>query len=205
MAQRANGVESMSRDTQQAGERYTLFPTAFGTCGIAWRDSGLTRLQLPERDVSATERRLAARATPGLADEDVPWVAWAVVALQRYFAGRPVDFSGISLDVSACSPFHQRIYEALRGVPFGQTTTYGALAAEVGAPDAARAIGQAMGRNPIPVIIPCHRVLASGGKIGGFSAPGGATTKEKLLTLEGVVRPGRETPPLLALLEQGRG
>ncbi len=194
----------MSRDTNQTGERYLLFPTAFGTCGIAWRDGGLTRLQLPERDVSATERRLSAREVPGLQAEEVPWVAWAVVALQRYFAGRAVDFSGICLDVSGCSPFHQRIYEALRGVPFGKTTTYGALAAEVGSPDAARAIGQAMGRNPIPVIIPCHRVLASGGKIGGFSAPGGATTKERLLELEGVTRPKPETPPLLALIEQGR-
>jgi methylated-DNA-[protein]-cysteine S-methyltransferase len=194
----------MSRDTNQTGERYLLFPTAFGTCGIAWRDGGLTRLQLPERDVSATERRLSARALPGLQDEKVPWVAWAVVALQRYFAGRAVDFSGICLDVSGCSLFHQRIYEALRSVPFGKTTTYGALAAEVGSPDAARAIGQAMGRNPIPVIIPCHRVLASGGKIGGFSAPGGATTKERLLELEGVMRSRPETPPLLALLEQGR-
>ncbi len=194
----------MSRDTIETGERYILFPTAFGTCGIAWRDGGLTRLQLPDRDASTTERRLAARATPGLQDEEVPWVAWAVVALQRYFAGRSVDFSGICLDLSACSPFHQRIYEALRGIGYGRTTTYGALAAEVGSPDAARAIGQAMGRNPIPVIVPCHRVLASGGKIGGFSAPGGATTKERLLELEGVSRPKPETPPLLALLEQGR-
>lgn len=194
----------MTRDTNETGERYILFPTAFGTCGIAWRDGGLTRLQLPDRDVATTERRLSDRAAPAADDDQAPWVNWAVVALQRYFAGRTVDFSGVCVDVSACSPFHQRIYEALRGVGWGKTTTYGALAAEVGAPDAARAIGQAMGRNPVPVIIPCHRVLASGGKIGGFSAPGGATTKERLLALEGVAHPARETPPLLALLEQGR-
>lgn len=195
----------MSRDAFHADERATLFPTAFGPCGIAWNESGLTRLQLPESDASATERRLRGRAQlvePSAAPE---WVAWAIVALQRYFAGRTVDFAGICLDLRDCSDFHQRIYEALRDVGYGKTTTYGALAAEVGSPDAARAIGQAMGRNPLPIIIPCHRVLASGGRIGGFSAHGGATTKERLLTLEGVVRPRPETPPLLALLEQGRG
>jgi methylated-DNA-[protein]-cysteine S-methyltransferase len=195
----------MSRDTNQADERYLLFPTAFGTCGIAWRDGGLTRLQLPERDVSATERRLAGGAAPAQPDEEPPHVQWAIVALQRYFAGRAVDFSGILVDLERCSPFHQRIYAALREVAWGKTTTYGALAAEVGSPDAARAIGQAMGRNPVPIIVPCHRVLASGGKIGGFSAPGGATTKERLLVLEGVARPRPENPPLLALLEQGPG
>ena len=194
----------MDRDAFHADERGMLFATAFGPCGIAWNDSGLTRLQLPECDPSATERRLRLRAEVTRPAEAPEWVAWAVVALQRYFAGRAVDFAGICLDLSACSAFHQRIYEALRGVGWGKTTTYGALAAEVGSPDAARAIGQAMGRNPLPIIVPCHRVLASGGKIGGFSAHGGATTKERLLVLEGVARPRPETPPLLALLEQGR-
>lgn len=192
----------MSRDTNKADERYLLFPTAFGTCGIAWRDGGLTRLQLPEHDVSATERRLSPHGAAAKSGDEPPWVQWAIVALQRYFVGRTVDFNGILVDLERCSPFHQRIYAALREIGWGKTTTYGALAAEVGAPDAARAIGQAMGRNPVPIIIPCHRVLASGGRIGGFSAPGGATTKERLLELEGVRR--TDTPPLLALLEQGR-
>ena len=192
----------MNRTALGVDERHLLFPTAFGTGGLAWRDQGLTRLLIPERDVSIVERRLNG-GTKTETSEAPEWVAWAIVALQRYFAGRHIDFAGINLDLSACSTFHQRIYDALQGIGWGQTTTYGALAAAVGAPDAARAIGQAMGRNPIPVIIPCHRVLASGGKIGGFSSPGGATTKERLLELEGVVRPRPETPPLLALLEQG--
>lgn len=192
----------MSRDTSQAVERFLLFPTAFGTCGIAWRDGGLTRLQLPEHDVSATERRLALRASAAQPGKEPPWVQWAIVALQRYFVGRAIDFNGVLVDLDRSSPFHQRIYAALREIAWGKTITYGALAAEVGAPDAARAIGQAMGRNPVPIIIPCHRVLASGGRIGGFSAPGGATTKQRLLELEGVRR--TNTPPLLALLEQGR-
>jgi methylated-DNA-[protein]-cysteine S-methyltransferase len=193
----------MERDAFRADERGMLFATAFGPCGVAWNDGGLTRLQLPERDGPATERRLQRRAEivrPGEAPE---WVAWAVVALQRYFAGRPVDFAGICLDLSGCSGFHQRIYEALRGIGWGKTTTYGALAAQVGSPDAARAIGQAMGRNPLPIIVPCHRVLASGGKIGGFSAHGGATTKERLLELEGVARQPN-APPLLALMQPQR-
>lgn len=194
----------MDRSALAMDERHLMFPTAFGTGGLAWRDQGLTRLLIPERDASIVERRLSGgmKTEAGEAPE---WVAWAIVALQRYFAGRHIDFAGINLDLSGCSAFHRRIYQALQGIGWGQTTTYGALAAEVGAPDAARAIGQAMGRNPLPIIIPCHRVLASGGKIGGFSSPGGATTKERLLVLEGVRRPQSETPPLLALLEEGRG
>lgn len=195
----------MSRDAFHADERGMLFASAFGPCGIAWNANGLTRLQLPEQDAAATELRLRPRAGLAHPAEAPEWVSWAVVALQRYFAGRAVDFAGICLDLSGCSPFHQRIYDALRGVGWGRTTTYGALAAEVGSPDAARAIGQAMGRNPLPIIVPCHRVLASGGKIGGFSAHGGATTKERLLVLEGVARAHPATPPLLALLEQERG
>ena len=122
----------MSRDAFHADERGMLFATAFGPCGIAWNENGLTRLQLPEQDAAATERRLKLRA--GLAGPaDAPeWVSWAVVALQRYFAGRTVDFAGMCLDLSGCSDFHRRIYEALRGVGWGKTTTYGALAAEVG-------------------------------------------------------------------------
>jgi methylated-DNA-[protein]-cysteine S-methyltransferase len=101
-------------------------------------------------------------------------------------AGERIDFSAIMLDLAGVGPFHRGIYEALRRVGWGETTTYGALARQIGDPGASRAVGQAMGRNPIPVIIPCHRVLASGGKPGGFSAFGGAVTKQRLLALEGV-------------------
>ena len=194
----------MLRDAMNADEHYLIFPTEFGAGGIAWRDSGLTRLLIPERDVSGTERRLSGGIRIN-SDAAPAWVSSAIVALQNYFTGHPTDFAGIKLDLSHCTDFHKRIYAALLNVGWGKTTTYGALAAEVGAPDGARAIGQAMGRNPLPIIIPCHRVLASGGRIGGFSSPGGTTTKERLLVLEGVVRPRPETPPLLALLEQGRG
>lgn len=193
----------MRRDAMHADECTLIFPTEFGAGGIAWRDSGLTRLLIPERDASGSEQRLRG-GTRTKADAAPPWVSSAIVALQGYFTGRPIDFAGVKIDLDGCTEFHKRIYAALLNVGWGTTTTYGALAAEVGAPDAARAIGQAMGRNPLPIIIPCHRVLASGGRIGGFSSPGGTTTKERLLVLEGVVRPRPETPPLLALLEQGR-
>jgi methylated-DNA-[protein]-cysteine S-methyltransferase len=105
--------------------------------------------------------------------------------LQRYFAGEEVNFSDVAVDLSGLSDFQQKLYQLLRGVGWGQTTTYGELARALGCPDA-RDVGQAMGKNPVPIIVPCHRVLAAGSKIGGFSAPGGAVTKEKLLALEGV-------------------
>jgi methylated-DNA-[protein]-cysteine S-methyltransferase len=107
--------------------------------------------------------------------------------VQRYFEGEATDFSGVELDLGEQEDFLQQVYAAARRVGWGQTTTYGALAKELGAgPEAARDVGQAMARNPVPLIIPCHRVLATGGRIGGFSAPGGAATKLRMLELEGV-------------------
>jgi methylated-DNA-[protein]-cysteine S-methyltransferase len=114
-------------------------------------------------------------------------VAEVIKATQRYFAGEPVDFSDVRLDLDGEVAFFQRIYAALRRVGWGQTTTYGTLAKELGAgPKAAQDVGQAMAQNPVPLIIPCHRVLAAGGKVGGFSAPGGSTAKIRMLELEGV-------------------
>jgi methylated-DNA-[protein]-cysteine S-methyltransferase len=109
-----------------------------------------------------------------------------MTAVERYAAGKRIDFSMLALDLQGVGDFHRQIYEAARRVGWGETVTYGELARRVGSPGAARAVGQAMGRNPIPLIIPCHRVLASGHKIGGFSAFGGAVTKTRLLALEGV-------------------
>ena len=108
--------------------------------------------------------------------------------IARYLAGERVDFSAIAVDLSGMDDFRRSLYEALRGVDFGATTTYGALAKHLGleGPEAARDVGAAMGQNPVPIVIPCHRVLAAGGKLGGFSAPGGVMTKQKLLALEGV-------------------
>ena len=184
-------------------EHHHLFDTGLGTCGIAWSARGLTRLQLPERNRRATEGRLKARSAGSCASVPPAAVRHTIAALQRYCAGESVDFSGIDLDLGAVGPFQRRIYAAMRSLGWGQTATYGDLARLVGSPGAARAVGRAMGHNPVPIVIPCHRVLASGGKIGGFSAFGGAVTKERLLALEGV-HVGSGTPLLPGLLPAGR-
>jgi methylated-DNA-[protein]-cysteine S-methyltransferase len=114
-------------------------------------------------------------------------VATVIAAAQRYFAGEAVDFSDVAVDLDGQDDFFRRIYAATRALGYGQTSTYGTLAKELGAgPEAARDVGQAMAKNPVPLIIPCHRVLAAGGKVGGFSAPGGSNSKVKMLALEGI-------------------
>lgn len=165
---------------------YHLFDTAFGCCGLAWSSRGLTRLQLPERDRSATEARLRDRTS--LQQPIVPpaGVVCAVEQLQRYFDGWRADFAEIEIDLGDTPPFFAKIYALTRAIGWGGTATYGDLAERAGSPGSARAVGQAMARNPVPVIIPCHRVLAANRKVGGFSAPGGIVTKERLLRLEGV-------------------
>jgi methylated-DNA-[protein]-cysteine S-methyltransferase len=170
----------------EAPQRYNVFDTAMGFCAIAWSAAGVVRFQLPVKSAEAADRlmrRRASAAEPAIPPEDVAAVA---AAARRYFAGEETDFSDVRLDLAG-DPFFMQIYAALRRVGWGRTTTYGALAKEVGAGrEAARDVGEAMAKNPAPLIIPCHRVLAAGGKAGGFSAPGGATTKIRMLALEGV-------------------
>ncbi len=185
------------------GLRYRLFDTPIGAVGVAWSERGLARLQLPQSSRAATERRLRGRSPDASADDPPPPVKRAIAAIERYLAGEQVDFSSVVLDLSGVSDLHRRIYEAARRIGWGKTTTYGELARQVGAPAAARAVGQAMARNPVPIVIPCHRVLASGRKIGGFSAFGGAGTKMRLLALEGVRLD--DDPPLLPGLLPGMG
>ena len=183
-------------------EHYHLFGTRLGACGIAWSEQGVTRLQLPERTPTATERRLRARPVNSGAGVPPAPVREAIAMLERYFAGERVDFWPVALDLGGVGLFHLKIYDATRSLGWGQTATYGDLARQAGSPEAARAVGQAMGHNPVPIVIPCHRVLASGRKIGGFSAFGGALTKERLLALEGV-HLGAGTPLLPGLLPAG--
>lgn len=183
--------------------RYHLFATPLGPVGVAWSDVGLTRLQLPERDPDATERRLRGRSPTAAQDAPPAPIKHAITQLQSYLAGERVDFATLGLDVTGIGAFHSQIYDVARRIPWGETTTYGALAQRVGSPGAARAVGQAMGSNPVPIIIPCHRVLASGRKMGGFSAFGGINTKQRLLALEGV-RVGDDAPLLPGLLPAGR-
>lgn len=165
---------------------YCLFDSAIGWCGLAWNEGGLVRLQLPDADRAATARHLRRRARAEEEADPSPTVAQTIADLRRYFAGEPIEFSSVPVDMSQRGVNEQAIYAALRDVGWGRTTTYGALAQAAGLSGAAREVGLAMARNPVPVVIPCHRVLAAGQKIGGFSAPGGTVTKERLLALEGV-------------------
>ncbi|KAB2915873.1 MAG: methylated-DNA--[protein]-cysteine S-methyltransferase [Hyphomicrobiaceae bacterium] len=184
---------------QPASVRHCLFDTAIGVCGIAWSDGGVRRLQLPEADRSATERRLQAWSGSAGLQPPASRLGSLIENLQSYFAGERIDFSAVTLDLTGVGPFYHAIYAAARCIGWGRTATYGELARMVGSPHAARAVGQALGRNPIAIIVPCHRILASGGRPGGFSAFGGVITKERLLALEGVSL-GSETPLLPGLL-----
>ena len=170
--------------------RYTLFDTAIGCCGMAWRSGLVVSTALPGEDDAATVRHLI-RRIPGAAEaEPDAAAAHAIALIQRLLDGEAVDLSVIPVDLDACPDFERRIYALLREVPTGATVTYGELATRAGAPGAARAVGMAMGRNPVPIIVPCHRVLASSGRSGGFSAPGGVTTKFRILQIEQAGRGG---------------
>ena len=171
----------------QSRRHYLIFDTASGFCAMAWSGVGITCLRLPLKSAAAAERSLLRRESHAEPGTPTPAVAEAVAAVKRYFDGEATDFSGFELDLGEQGAFLEQVYAAARRVGWGQTTTYGALAKALGAgPEAARDVGHAMARNPVPLIIPCHRVLAAGGKIGGFSAPGGAATKIHMLQLEGV-------------------
>jgi methylated-DNA-[protein]-cysteine S-methyltransferase len=181
------GRECENDAMNPSAQHYHVFETAAGFCAIAWSDRGVTRFVLPMASAEEAAwqlRRRAKEAMPGSPPADV---AAVVAAATRYFLGEETDFGGVRLDLDVQDPFFGRVYDTLRRVGWGSSTTYGALAQEVGAGrEAARDVGQAMAKNPTPLIIPCHRVLAAGGKIGGFSAPGGSKTKIRMLELEGV-------------------
>jgi len=167
---------------------YCLFGTAMGVCGIAWNNLGVIRFQLPEKDQSATEKRLRSRLLNPFLENPKPEIQQLIADIQRYFTGVQTDFSSVVLDLENISMPHRKVYESARKIQWGQTTSYGKLGRQAGfeTPGSAREIGVLMSRNPIPIIIPCHRVLAAGKKIGGFSAHGGRFTKERLLSLEGI-------------------
>ena len=176
---------------------WTLFDTPIGACGVAWSDAGLTWLQLPEEDTRATRARLLAKMPDAGAMASTkltpPWVKDAMARVREHLGGKPQDLTRVPLDLSRLTPFTAKILRAAQAVPAGRTATYGELAGLAGSPGASRAVGRAMATNPFPVIVPCHRVVAAGGRAGGFSAYGGLLTKEKILALEGgtLARVGR--------------
>ena len=164
---------------------FAVFSTAIGPCGIAWGSRGVTGVQLPERNEQATRERVR-RRHPGAIEAAPPsGVQQAIEAIVALLRGEARDLSGIMLDMAEIPPFRQRLYAALRGIPAGATLSYGELATRLGEECTARDVGEAMGQNPFPIIVPCHRVLAAGGKVGGFSAPGGVATKLRMLQIEG--------------------
>lgn len=175
------------------GHGHTLFDTAIGTCGIAWGRAGITAVQLPEPTPDSTRARLLKYAGPSdavdaadAADKDLPdAVRAAITGIQALLNGQPRPLLELELDMARLTPFQRRAYALARAIPPGQTRTYGEVAAELGDPGLARAVGQAMGANPFAPVVPCHRVLAAGGQAGGFSASGGAITKWRLLAIEG--------------------
>lgn len=169
-----------------------VFETALGFCGIAWNAAGIAQFQLPTSSEAETRRLLLRRAPETVPGTPPPEIARAIAAARRYFEGEETDFSDVRLDLGEQDAFFRQVYDAVRRLGWGRTTTYGELAKALGAePQAARDVGQAMAKNPVPLIIPCHRVLAAGNKVGGFSAPGGAAAKVRMLELEGV----RLAPP----------
>src|SRR5262249_29656053 len=158
----------------------TLFATAIGTCGIAWSARGIVGMQLPEATEPATRARLLRRC-PGVSEAAPPPVAQrAIDGIAALLRGEAIDLTTVELDMEGVLPFNRRVYALARTIPPGATLTYGEIAARIGEPGAARSVGQALGSNPFAIIVPCHRVLAAGGKIGGFSANGGVATKRRL-------------------------
>ena len=172
-----------------SGARFclALFATPIGECGIAWSTRGICAVQLPESTPAATRARLQQRLPQASSDAPPPPVRRAMAAIVRLLKGKTRELGPLAIDYGHASEFHRRVCEAARAIPAGQTLTYGELAARLGKPGAARAVGGVMARNSLPIIVPCHRVLAAGGRPGGFSAPGGVTTKLRMLRLEGAI------------------
>jgi methylated-DNA-[protein]-cysteine S-methyltransferase len=164
-----------------------VLETALGFMGLAWSSAGLTRLCLAERRREGVERRLL-RVTGVAPGTTVPprWVAALIASIRAYAEGEAVDFSHVPVDLAGVDDFRLAIYAAARKLRFGEAVTYGELARRAGHAGLARETGAALGANPVPLVVPCHRIHAAGGKIGGFSAPGGSVAKERMLALEGV-------------------
>lgn len=179
-----------------------LFETRAGPVELRWNDRGLTAIAMPELSPRELRAKLARQ------DGEAPqFVLDAARLLQRHLAGDAQDLSSLPLDLGVLGPFQRAVYETVRELRPGRTATYGEIAARLGKPGASRAVGQALGRNPFLVAVPCHRVLASGGAPGGFSAPGGVVTKQRLLALEGVTLAVDHKLPFdpLAAVEHLRG
>jgi methylated-DNA-[protein]-cysteine S-methyltransferase len=170
--------------TQQVTQQYTLFDTAIGRCGIAWNDTGVFAVRLPY----ASDEKMRAHLLNMCGDLEEalppPHIRRAIDAITSLMDGETVDLSDIILDMSRVPDFDRRVYDIAHGIPPGSTLTYGDIAKRLGGLEFARDVGQALGHSPFAIVVPCHRVLAAGGKPGGFSAPGGRSTKLRMLAIE---------------------
>jgi len=164
---------------------FAIFDTPIGACGVAWNARGIVGLQLPGATAERTRARLRQRWTGALEATPPAMVQQAIDRVLALLSGKAVDLSDVALDLEGAPEFHRRVYEVARTIPPGQTMTYGEIAKQLGAPQESREVGQALGRNPIAIIVPCHRVLGAAGKMGGFSASGGVATKRRILEIEG--------------------
>ena len=168
-----------------AAAAFCIFETAIGSCAIAWGDNGIAGASLPDRDAAALRARMMHRY-PGAVEAVAPAaVLTAIAGIRRMFLGENSDLSAIALDMRGVPEFNRRVYEIARTIPAGSTQTYGDIAVRLGDPGLSRAVGTALGDNPFPPIVPCHRVVAADGKMHGFSARGGVALKLRMLRLEG--------------------
>lgn len=163
---------------------FSLFPTQLGECGIAWRNDLVVATQLPEKTAAATARRLAERANAS-EGEPPPDIRRAIASITTLLEGEKTDLTHIVCDFGRIDPFATKVYVAARAIPAGETRTYGAIASQLGDRQLARNVGRVLGRNPLPIIVPCHRIIGANNKLTGFSAYGGVETKLKMLAIEG--------------------
>ena len=164
---------------------FTLFETAIGCCGTVWSERSIAGVQLPERSEAATRNRLMRRFPAAREGAPTAEVRRAIDDIVALLGGERRDLNHVTIDIGAAPEFHRRVYEVARHIPAGATLSYGEVAERLGDRKLARDVAEALSENPCPIIVPCHRIMAAGGKLGGFSAPGGVTTKLRLLTIEG--------------------
>ena len=174
-----------------APQAFALFDTPIGTCGVAWNKNGIAGMQLTAGTVGKTRAHAAKRWPSAVEAPPPPGVQRALERVLSLLSGAKDDLADLPLDLEDAPDFQRKVWDVARAVPPGQTITYGEIGKRLGVgPERAREIGQAMGSNPIPIIVPCHRVLAASGKMGGFSAPGGVATKRRMLEIEGAAAVG---------------
>ena len=172
---------------------FALFETAIGPCAVAWGRRGVVGLQLPEGEKAETRARVVGRFPDARETEPPPTIRRVVADVAALLTGEPRDLTGVVVDLADVPAFERRVYAVARAIPPGATLTYGAVAARLGMAGAARAVGRALARNPFPIVVPCHRIVAAGGRAGGFSAGGGVGTKLRLLAIEGARPTGTTT------------